>query len=112
VADSGRLFAVVKPDPESRSGPAFVFVEGPAGRWYIPIWPHERYAAAWAESGKPQTRPQPIEVDEWLTFWTRRAIQEGIRSLVFPTPEDAGHLVGARDLQRDLLEELSLFEAE
>jgi hypothetical protein len=76
------------------------------------VWPHQRYATAWAEGEDPEARPHAIDVDQWVTYWTRRAVEEGIKPLVFATPGDAGHLVGARELQRDLLEELAKFEAE
>lgn len=112
AADHGELWALAEDDPEARSGTSFLFLQGPAGNWYLPVWPHERYAATWAAARKEGARPSAIDVDGWVTFWTRRAIDDGIKPLVFPTPDDPGHLVGARHLQRDLLEELSKFEAQ
>jgi hypothetical protein len=112
AASFGEVWGLVEDDPEARSGTSFVFVEGAAKWWYMPVWPHSRYAEAWAEREHPGARPQAIDVDAWVTHWTKRAVADGIKPLVFPTPEDPGHLVGPRELQRDLLEELSLFEAE
>lgn len=111
VADRGELWALTRDDPEARSGTAFLFVDGPGGRSYLPVWPHQRYATAGAQGDALEARPLAIDVDQWVSYWTRRAVEDGIKPLVFPTPDDAGHLVGARELQRDLLEELAKFEA-
>lgn len=112
AAGFGELWALLEEDPEARSGTSFLFVEGPAKWWYMPIWPHPRYAEAWAERERPGAQPKSIDVDAWVTYWTKRAVADGIKPLVFPTLEDPGHLVGPRELQRDLLEELSQFEAQ
>jgi hypothetical protein len=112
AASFGELWGLVEDDPEARSGTSFLFVEGPAEWWYMPVWPHPRFAEAWADAERREARPQAIDVDAWVTYWTQRAVADGIKPLVFPAREDPGHLVGPRELQRDLLEELSLFEAE
>jgi hypothetical protein len=112
AASHGELWALTRDDPEARSGTAFLFVEGPAGRSYLPVWPNSRYAAAWAEGKHPDAQPHAIDIDDWVTFWTRRAVEDDVKPLVFPIPDDPGHLVGAREFQRDLLGELSSFEAQ
>jgi Protein of unknown function (DUF2750) len=112
AADQGEVWALTREDPEARSGTAFHFVDGPAGRLYLPVWPNPRYAAAWAEGEIFQARPHAVDIDHWVTYWTRRAVEDDVKPLVFPTSDDPGHLVGARELQRDLLDELAKFEAE
>lgn len=37
-----------------------------------------------ADRERPGARSQSIDTDAWVTYWTRRAVADGIKPLIFP----------------------------
>lgn len=81
-----------------------------AGRQFVPIWPHPRYAEASASGEWTNSTPAPIDVDEWLDEWTPDLLASSRLVGIFPA---TGHSEAAMDptsFAADLRAELSLIE--
>jgi hypothetical protein len=59
----------------------------------FPVWPHARYASAWAIDEFAACVPTEIPVEEWLGQLHKAAINCRWKIAVFPTSEDPGVLV-------------------
>jgi hypothetical protein len=80
-----------------------------AGRLYLPVWPHARFAAACAEAEWARTEPAPIDVDEWIEGHAEELERDGLGVAVFPTPAGQGVAVSPARLKADLEDEQSNF---
>jgi hypothetical protein len=80
------------------------------GHEAVPVWPHERYAAACASGDWVGSEPRPIPLAEWRTAWLPGIARDGRRLAVFPTPNDKGPVVTAERLQAGLDKELRNYE--
>jgi hypothetical protein len=79
---------------------------------YLAVWPHPRYAEACAEGDWAGTVPAAIEVHDWVVAILPRMAEEGMRLVVFETPDEKGFIVLPEGMKEDLEEELSLYEPE
>jgi len=76
----------------------------------VPVWPHERFAAACASGDWADNEPRPILLADWLTAWLSGIARDGRLIAVFPTPDSKGPVVTAERLKADLEEELRNYE--
>lgn len=81
-----------------------------AGRQFVPVWPHSRYATVCAEGVWAGYQPKAIPLDAWLDRWIPGMERDQRLVAVFPTPKDKGVPRDPRELERDLREELSNYE--
>ena len=98
VADRERLWVLRSPEGIVRFGDA-------EGREMVAVWPHERYAAAYAAE---EERPEGIALEQWLSDWTPRLASEQILVAVFPVKGDEGEtsvVVTADELRGHLIYE-------
>jgi hypothetical protein len=72
------------------------------GAALVPVWPHERYAAACAIDEWEADRPKAIPLEEWLERWTAGMARDDRLAAVFPTPKQTGFIVEPRELRRAL----------
>lgn len=54
------------------------------GRELVPVWPHQRYAAAEAVGPWADTKPARIALRDWLQTWTPGMTRDGRLVAVFP----------------------------
>jgi hypothetical protein len=78
----------------------------------VPVWPHERYAAAYATGEFDGCRPEPIEVQRWLKEWLPNFRNDGRKIAVFHVGDGAerGVVVDPQVIEADLRAELSQYE--
>jgi hypothetical protein len=93
-----------------RGDGGWVVADDDHGNQHLPVWPHQRFAAACATGPWQGEKPVPIDVDEWVMGWLPQLEEDGIRVAVFQTPDDQGVGVAAGRLKRDLEAELEQFE--
>jgi hypothetical protein len=82
------------------------------GKECVPVWPHERYAAAFATGEFDCCRAEPIEVQRWLNEWLPNFRNDGRRIAVFPVGDGAerGVVVDTQVIEADLRAELAQYE--
>ena len=80
-----------------------------AGRSYVPVWPHSRYAEAAAIGDWAGTKPTPIEIHDWVDDAPGIAEKDGMIA-AFPTEGDQGYIVPPLGTKADLEQQLSLYE--
>jgi hypothetical protein len=80
-----------------------------AGEPYFPIWPHPRFAEASALGAWAGAEAHAIDVDDFALAWTKKIDDDGLRVVVFPTPDTQGTGVSPARLRRDLVKELEQF---
>ena len=78
------------------------------GNEAIPVWPHERYAAACAVEQWAAFRPEAIPLDEWMDDWIPGLIEDSRVVAVFPNREGKSAIVTPDRLRSDLQSELDL----
>lgn len=79
------------------------------GTEVVPVWPHERYAAACARDEWAGNEPRAIPLAEWLDRWLP-GIERGRRLVsVFPLPDGAGEVITPSQLTEDLAEAASQY---
>ena len=76
----------------------------------VPVWPHERYAAACAIDGWAGALPRSIRLDDWLNKWLPGIERDQRLVVVFMTPGSKGAVVTVEALKADLEEELRNYE--
>ena len=77
---------------------------------YVPVWPHPRYAAAYAESVFPGSEPKSIPLDEWMKRWIPGMSKDKRKTVVFPTPTSNGVIASLPRLKKDLEREMDEYE--
>lgn len=75
---------------------------------YLPVWPSAEFATAYASSDTDLT-PKSIALPQFLKKWLPGLDRDGIEVGVFPGSDDSVWIMGARELEKDLREELSRF---
>ena len=80
-----------------------------AGKEFMPVWPHRRYAEACAQGEWSGAEPTPIDLDRWLEAWLPGMIKDGVGVAVFPIPNGPAVPVRPERLRDDLLEELAKY---
>ncbi len=69
------------------------------GEECLPIWPHERFAAAWATDDWADCKPTPIPLDQWLARWIPGMRADGTLLAVFPDADEPGVVVTPDELR-------------
>lgn len=85
-----------------RGADGWVLAADDEGHPLMPVWPHERYAAACATGDWSNTVPEAISLERWLVAWAPGLARDGRRVAVFPLPAGAGVAVDAERLAADL----------
>jgi Protein of unknown function (DUF2750) len=80
------------------------------GHELVPVWPHERLAAAYAAARSAADCPRSITLSDWLEKWIPGMQRDQRWVAIFPTPQGKGTPVTPERLKEDLEAELSLFE--
>jgi hypothetical protein len=82
------------------------------GQQCVPVWPHERYAVAYATGEFDGCRAEPIEVQRWLNEWLPNFRNDGRKIAVFPVGDgtERGVVVDPQVIEADLCAELSQYE--
>src|SRR5262245_4324842 len=68
----------------------------------VPVWPHERFAAACASGYWAGYEPRSIPLEQWLERWLPGLQRDQRRVAVFPTPREKGLSVAPERLKQDL----------
>ena len=77
----------------------------------VPVWPHERFAEAYASSiAGSGFEAKAIELDSFRSRWIPGMTADNRMVAVFPTPQQRGVVVAPERLRRDLDGELALYE--
>jgi hypothetical protein len=74
----------------------------------FPLWPHPDLARACAQGNWQGAEPAAIPLDELLEDLLPLLDEDGLRTALFPTPDDPGVLLEAGELRRRLMAELEL----
>lgn len=77
------------------------------GGFGLPVWPHPAYARACATGPWAGCAPGYIRVHDFLDQWLPNMAALGAQVDVFPTPQGAGCMSLALDLELHLREELA-----
>ncbi|TDF38271.1 DUF2750 domain-containing protein [Alteromonadaceae bacterium M269] len=59
----------------------------------VPIWPHKEFAEAWATEEWEVCQAEAIELDVWLSRWTRGLLDDDIAIAAFPDGNSEGLVV-------------------
>ena len=74
----------------------------------LPLWPHPELARACARGNWEGAEPAALSVDDLLDDLLPLLAEDGLRTALFPTPDDPGLLLDAAELGRRLKAELEL----
>jgi hypothetical protein len=74
----------------------------------FPLWPHADLARACAQGNWEGAEPEAIPLDDLLEELLPLLEEDGLRTALFPTPDDPGVLLEAPELRRKLEAELEL----
>ncbi len=74
----------------------------------LPLWPHADLARACAQGNWEGAEPTAIPLDDLLEELLPLLEEDGLRTALFPTPDDPGVLLDASELGRRLEAELDL----
>jgi hypothetical protein len=85
-----------------RSANGWCLMVDDSGVEMIPVWPHERFATAFA-SNNSQEQAASIALDDWLDKWLPGMLKDGRQIAVFPVPSGLGIVVSPERLMADLL---------
>jgi|SRR5215203_1575542 len=80
------------------------------GHELVPVWPHERFAAACAEGSWGGYEPRAIALSVWLGRWIPGMQRDQRMVSAFPTPGGQSVRVSPEHFENDLKEELTLYE--
>ena len=73
----------------------------------MPVWPHERFAAACSSGYWHSHQPRSIPLEQWLERWLPGMQRDQQLVLVFPTFNGKGLLVAPEKLKADLEAEIA-----
>ena len=93
-----------------RGDDGWVLLGDSEGREYFPVWPHARYAEAFATDSFAGTAPTAIPLDDWLERCLPGITSDGRAIAVFPVAPCRGVTVAPAQLQTDLERELQHYE--
>jgi hypothetical protein len=80
------------------------------GHELVPVWPHERFAAACAEGSWRGYEPQAIDLSVWMERWIPGMQRDQRMVCAFPTPGGESVRVAPERFEHDLKEEFTLYE--
>lgn len=93
-----------------RGDDGWVLLGDSAGHEYVPVWPHARYAEAFATDSFAGSAPTAIPLDTWLERWLLGIAADGRSIAVFPVASCGGVTVSTEQLRADLESELQNYE--
>ena len=93
-----------------KAASGWVAMSSSDGHECLPVWPHSRYAHAFAEGEWEGAEPTAIPLDHWIEKWTPGMTRDGRMVAVFPTTAERGIVVTPERLYDDLREELAQYE--
>jgi hypothetical protein len=96
IVETGQVWAL-------KDTGGFVMMGDDLGESFVPVWPSERFAAAYASPGEI---PEPIPLDAWIERWLPGLKRDGSGIAVFPTGECSGAVVEIDAHREDLEDEL------
>jgi hypothetical protein len=76
----------------------------------FPVWPHSRYAEAYADDSWANTSPQTIDLSDWLEKWLPGLEKDNRYVAAFPTTVLKAPVVAPSRMKSDLLRELENYE--
>jgi hypothetical protein len=76
----------------------------------IPVWPHERFAAACATAAWQGYEPRSISIRDWLEKWIPGMLRDGRKISGFPLPSGRAVVVAPDRMREDLERELENYE--
>lgn len=103
VADSEVVWSLGADD-------GWVLMGDKEGHEVVPVWPHDRYAAACVSADWAGNKPRPIPLSDWMDVWLPGLAQDHRLVVVFRTPTSNGAVVTPGRLTEDLAEELRNYE--
>ena len=103
VADFGEVWSL-------RSDDGWVATADDAGQSAFPVWPHRRYAEAFATDAWAEAAAAAIPLDAWLERWLPGIAGDGRLVAVFPVAPARGVMVTPERLQADLRQEMQRYE--
>jgi len=103
VADSEQLWGL-------RSAEGWLLLGDDTNADSFPVWPAERYAAAYAEAQGCEESPQAIDLDAWREELLPQFLSDNVLVAVFPIPAGPGVVVTAEDHAAHLEHELQQYE--
>ena len=80
------------------------------GQELVPVWPHERFAAACISETWRGAEPRSISLDEWMEQWIPGILRDGRLIAAFPNPTHNALIVPPDGMLVDLKEELLQYE--
>ena len=80
------------------------------GHELVPVWPHERFAAACAEGSWRGYEPRAIELSVWMERWIPGMQRDQRMVSAFPTPAGESVRVSPEHFENDLKKVLTLYE--
>jgi hypothetical protein len=93
-----------------RTNEGWVLLGDSEGHEYFPVWPHARYAEAFATDEFAGSQASSILLDEWLARCLPGLISDGFLIAVFPVAPCRGVTVQPEQLRADLERELQHYQ--
>lgn len=81
-----------------------------AGKKLAPFWPEEAFAAACATATWSKFKPKSIDLSDFMEKWLPGLMRDGMKVVIFPTPQDKGVIKDPSDVRGDLLLESKQYE--
>ena len=103
VADSMELWGL-------RSSEGWLLLGDDEEKEAFPVWPAERYAAAYAKDQECIEEPVPIDAAVWLQEMLPQLEADGVLVAAFPVPSGPGIIVSAEQHTEHLVVELEEYE--
>lgn len=88
-------------------GESWVTITDDQGRELAPVWPDEKYALEFRQSGHLVCTPRKMSLDYWMDNWLTRIMNSNALVSVFPTPDDLGRVVSPVHIMMDVRAEAS-----
>lgn len=92
-----------------RDADGFVVMGDSSGEEYIPVWPDERFASAWASGPE---KPEAIPLEAWTERWLPGLERDRSGVAFFPVEGDSGVVVPLDEHRDDIGAELDRRKSE